>query len=116
VLLDTADTMKKQFLINALTAKRPQDRPTADTVWQNSLLQVQSALLDTYKQCAVCGEILSSMRGLECDATIGNEPHFTCDVCVDGYIAAHTGPESAHMVIWIAQSDHALAVLSVLKQ
>jgi serine/threonine protein kinase len=84
VLLNTADTLKKQYLINALTAKRPQDRPKADTVWQNILLQVPSASLDTNKQCAVCGEIVGSIHGLECDATTGNEPHFTCDECVDG--------------------------------
>jgi serine/threonine protein kinase len=95
VLLDGADTTKKQYLINALTSKRPENRPTADTVWQNRLLQVQHASLDTNKQCAVCGEIVGSLHGLECDTTVGNKPHFTCDECVDQYVAVHTGPESA---------------------
>eukprot|EP00953_Heterococcus_sp_UTEX-ZZ885_P018092 10109-Heterococcus_DN1.PRE.2 len=95
VLLDAADTTHKQILINSLIADKPEDRITAQSAWQSKFLDVQRAAHDTNKQCAVCGEVVASTKGLDCVATVGNVSHFICDEDIDGYVSACTNATSA---------------------
>jgi hypothetical protein len=95
VLLIVADSTEKRKLVDSLTATKPQDRVTAQTALQNKLLEVVHAVLDINKQCAMCGEVFASSKGLVCGATVGNVSHFICDECVDGYVSAHTSAASA---------------------